>query len=126
MLAPCKFSKENMKFSSDCFVGSGTFFGSAVRVGLPWVRVWCVAMSLKGLAEALNKNEAIRSTILHKGTILQWPSPRLVGVHTFNTMASNEAVMMEVLKIWLPQNPVPKTICIDDCREEVHVENKKC
>ena len=81
-------------------------------------------MSLKGLADALNSNEAIRTTILHKGTILQWPSPRLVGVHTFNTMAANEAVVMEVLKIWLPQTPVPKTICIDTCRDEAHVGNK--
>ena len=83
-------------------------------------------MSLQGLAQALNENEAIRTTILHKGTILQWPSPRLVGVHTFNTLACNEAVVMEVLKIWLPKNPVPKTICIESCREEAHFEKNMC
>ena len=73
---------------------------------------------LDGLAERWDEDASIRSIVLHRGTLLQWPSPQLVGVHTFVTMAINERVLMEVLKIWVPKTSTPKTINIDDARDQ--------
>lgn len=78
-------------------------------------------MGLKGLAQRWNDHESIRSVILHRGTLLQWPTPKQVGVHTFETMAVNERVLMELLAVWLPQTETPKTISIDDIRDEANV-----
>ena len=75
---------------------------------------------LEGLMEAWNADDTVRSLVLHRGSLLQWPKASLVGVHTFETMALNETVLTELLKIWLPQNNTPKTISVDDAREEAN------
>ena len=78
-------------------------------------------MSLEGLASIWAKDDVIRHLLLHKGTLLQWPDPKQVGVHTFETMSLNERVITETLKLWLPQCPTPKTLAIDDARDEASI-----
>lgn len=74
--------------------------------------------SLEGLAEALEANEAIRSMALKTRQVLQWPTPASTGVINFATMAYNFAVMNVTLRVWCPRVSCPKTIPIDETRDE--------
>ena len=81
--------------------------------------------SLKGLCKDLAKDEQVLTHALEKGRILRWSSPKMVGVINFKTLAANYRVVEKTLSVWLPQTDVPKTILIEDAREQVGLE-KKC
>ena len=74
--------------------------------------------SLEGLAAALEGNQAIRSMALKTGQLLQWPSPASTGVINFTTMSYNYAVVHATLSLWCPKVSFPKTIPIDETRDE--------
>eukprot|EP00435_Cladocopium_sp_Y103_P006114 s5325_g1.t5 len=73
---------------------------------------------LKGLCKDLAKDEQILTNALSTGRILRWSAPKMVGVINFTTLAQNYRVVEKLLNIWLPQNEVPKTILIEDAREQ--------
>ncbi len=75
--------------------------------------------SLEGLVKAWADDEHIRSLVLHRKSLLTWPSPKTKGVISFETMNLNAHVLSKVLEIWCPQLAYPKTLCIDDVREQV-------
>lgn len=74
--------------------------------------------SLKGLCKELAKDERVLTHALAKGTIMRWSSPKMVGVINFKTLAENFRVVEKTLRMWLPQTEVPKTILIEDAREQ--------
>ena len=78
--------------------------------------------SLKGLCKDLAKDEQVLTHALEKGRILRWSSPKMVGVINFKTLAANYRVVEKTLSVWLPQTDVPKTILIEDAREQVGLE----
>ena len=75
--------------------------------------------SLDGLAASWESCESIRDKLLLQGKFLSWPSPKTVGVINFESMAQNFTVVMKVLEVWCPQVEYPKTVCIDEMREQV-------
>ena len=100
----------------------------AHQLGLLWLPVANMAAveneevdptrSLEGLANKWNGDEGLRTLLLHKGSLLQWPSPEQKGVVNFDTMRLNSTVLNHVLELWAPQVEVPKTVCIDDMRDQ--------
>lgn len=81
--------------------------------------------NLDGLAKAWADDECVRSLLLHKKSLLSWPSSKKTGVISFETMAQNARVLSKVLEIWCPQMEIPKTLSIDDAREQVRC-SKNC
>ena len=75
-------------------------------------------VSLAGLMEKWNDCDVIRSQVLQKQSLLQWPSLKHVGVINFSTLAHNARVMAKVLEVWCPQLETPKTVWIDHVRDE--------
>ena len=75
--------------------------------------------SLKGLAEEWQSDEIIRDMMLHRKEMLTWPTQKTVGVINFDSMRLNSMVIFKLLSIWVPQVSYPKTVCIDQVREEV-------
>ena len=75
--------------------------------------------SLKGLAEDWQSDEIVRDMLLHRKEMLTWPTQKTVGVINFDSMRLNATVIMKLLSIWVPQVSFPKTVCIDQVREEV-------
>lgn len=67
--------------------------------------------SLEGLAKAWEDDEVIRRFALHneKGTVLTWPSPKHIGVATFETISKNGRIMEALLENWCPQVSAAKT-----------------
>ena len=81
--------------------------------------------NLDGLSKAWADDECVRSLLLHKKSLLSWPSSKKTGVISFETMAQNARVLSKVLEIWCPQMEIPKTLSIDDAREQVRC-SKNC
>ena len=74
--------------------------------------------ALSGLAASWNKSAWIREHVLKTGNILVWPSPQKVGVIDFSTAAYNTRVLTRLLRVWLPQLEVLKTVNIYAARKE--------
>ena len=74
--------------------------------------------ALNGLATSWNKCRWIREHLLKTGNLLQWPSVKQVGVIDFTTAACNTRVLSRLMKVWLPQLQVLKTINIYAARKE--------
>ena len=77
--------------------------------------------SLSGLYKILEHDPAIRGAMLHSGSLLQWPSKAVTGVINFTTLAANYRVICKVLEHWCPKTAVPKTLIIEDVREQVGI-----
>lgn len=75
--------------------------------------------SLEGLVKAWADDEHVRSLLLHKKSLLSWPSPAKKGVISFETMNLNAHVLSKIFEIWCPQLEYPKTLLIDDVRDQV-------
>ena len=75
--------------------------------------------ALSGLAAAWEKCRAIRQAALRNDSVLQWPTPALTGVITFETMTYNSKVLLRLLRLWLPQLDTLKTINVFAARKEV-------
>ena len=75
--------------------------------------------SLKGLCKVLAQDQQVLTHALSSGRIMRWSSPKMVGVINFKTLAANFRVVEKTLRMWLPQTEVPKTILIEDAREQV-------
>ena len=80
-------------------------------------------VSLEGLAALWEKDEVVRTKLLHTGSLLSWPSTKAKGVVTFDSMRLNSAVIEKALDLWLPLNKFPKTVSIDAVRDEDCVAN---
>lgn len=78
--------------------------------------------SLDGLAQAWEDDSLIRTLLLHNGSLLSWPSERMQGVVTFDTMRPKAGVIKHVIRTWCPRVKVPKTLCIDQVRAQDGVE----
>ena len=74
---------------------------------------------LDGLAKKWDADEIIRDRLLRHGSLLAWPNPKMQGVINFSTMAMNYRVIELLLQLWCPQMDQPKTVIIDQVREEV-------
>ena len=75
--------------------------------------------ALSGLCKSLEQDPSIRTRALANGKLLQWDNSKVVGVVNFTSIAKNYRVVEKVLSLWLPQTNVPKTINIEDAREQV-------
>ena len=80
-------------------------------------------LTLEGLAGAWESDQVIRSHALKMGTMLAWPSPKHVGVVTFETISKNARVMDLLLKLWCPQLTSAKTVNVDQLRAEERLPN---
>ncbi len=76
-------------------------------------------VSLEGLANMWQDVEAIRDRVLKEKSLLVWPNPKMTGVINFNTLAMNARVLEVLLQLWCPQLSEPKTVIIDQVRDEV-------
>ena len=75
-------------------------------------------LALDGLATCWEKNKSIRHHMLATGNLMKWPSPTLVGVVNFQTIALNHKVLERTLRLWLKRTDVLKTINIYAARRE--------
>ena len=80
-----------------------------------------VKVDLTGVAEAWEGHEGIRRGVLASSSLLQWLGPKQVGVVTMETLKKNIPVMMEFLKLYLPQVPEGKTCNVEIIKEQVGV-----
>ena len=80
-------------------------------------------LTLEGLAGSWESDQVIRSHALKMGTMLAWPSPKHVGVVTFETISKNARVMDLLLKLWCPQLTSAKTVNVDQLRAEERLPN---
>ena len=74
--------------------------------------------SLEGLAKSWESDDTFRGRLLATGNVLQWPSSKLTGVISFETISLNCKVLEKTLRCWCPQVSSAKTVCIDQVREE--------
>ena len=77
------------------------------------------AVSLEGLANNWQEVESIRDRVLKEKSLLAWPNPKMTGVINFNTLSMNAKVIEVLLQLWCPQLAEPKTVLIDQVRNEV-------
>lgn len=77
--------------------------------------------SLDGLAKMWEDTEILRDRLLGTGSLLTWPDPKLTGVITFHTLSYNAKLIERILQLWCPQVDTPKTVVIDQVREEVGI-----
>lgn len=75
--------------------------------------------SLEGVVAAWADDGHIRSLLLHRKSLLAWPSALKKGVVSFETISLNSQVLSKILEIWCPQLECPKTLVIDDVRDQV-------
>lgn len=80
--------------------------------------------SLAGLYKILEHDSAIRGMMLRSGSLLQWPNKAVTGCVNFTTLSCNYRVICKVLEHWCPKTPVPKTLIIEDVREQVGTGGK--
>ena len=85
-----------------------------------------VKVDLSGVASAWEGNERIRRVVLPSSSLLQWLGPTQVGVITMDTLKKNVPVMMEFLKVYLPQVPEGKTCNVELIKEQVGVGSTPC
>ena len=71
-----------------------------------------------GLAEAWEENQEIRRRCLENKVMIQWLGEKLIGVVTMETLKLNTAVVLELLKIYLPQCPNAKTCDVNKLKEQ--------
>lgn len=74
--------------------------------------------SLAGLGKLWDEDTLLRDRMLQKDSILDFGSTKKMGVISFETMSMNYLVLSHVLSLWLPQCPVPKTVNIEQVRDE--------
>lgn len=74
--------------------------------------------TLDGVGKAWEKDEVVRQKTLKNGALLSWPTKKLTGVITFQTIAHNARVMDILLNLHCPRT-TPKTVNIDKLRAEV-------
>ena len=78
-----------------------------------------VQVDFTELAEVWEQNLNVRRPTLEAGELLSWPDPKKVGVCSLPTMSRNYDVLMDFLKLYLPQAPVGKAPYIDPLKEQV-------
>ena len=81
---------------------------------------------LSNLAEAWDNHSKVRRAVMEHGQLLSWPDPTRVGVVSLPTLSRNFDVVMELLKIYLPQVPSGKTAYVDDLKEQVGFRMTRC
>ena len=74
---------------------------------------------LQGLAKAWENDEVIRHSALKNWQLLKWPTQKLVGVISFETIAYNARVVDYVLRFHCPSTKTPRTVNTELLREEV-------
>ena len=74
--------------------------------------------SQAGLGKLWDEDTLLRDRMLQKDSILDFGSTKKMGVISFETMSMNYLVLSHVLSLWLPQCPVPKTVNIEQVRDE--------
>ena len=75
-------------------------------------------VSLTGFWQLLDADTDLRKHLLTEGTIFRWPSKKVVGITTFDTVGCNVEVLKSLLSIWLPQMKEAKTIYIEHAKVE--------
>ena len=65
-----------------------------------------------------NTDETVRTILLHKGTLLSWPTSESKGAVNFDSMRLNTSVLTPLLQVRLPQHTSARTVMIDDVREQ--------
>ena len=73
---------------------------------------------LAGLAGLWEQDEVLRRHLLSSNSLLAWPTKKLVGVISFETMASNTRVLQILLGLWCPTVPAAQTVRIDNVRDQ--------
>lgn len=76
---------------------------------------------LEGLADRWDSITELRRRVIKEKCLLKWPSPKLVGVQSLETLRENVDIMAPLLEIWCPQKPTPKTIRVDDAKAEAPI-----
>lgn len=74
--------------------------------------------NLVGLAESWEGAADVRQRLLSTHSLLAWPSPKLTGVISFDTMSMNYKVLSLLIDVWCSQHATPKSVNIDQVREE--------
>lgn len=81
--------------------------------------------SLDGLAKMWEDTEILRDRLLGTGSLLTWPEKKLTGVITFHTLSYNARLIERVLQLWCPQVETPKTVVIEQVREQVGISGER-
>ncbi len=76
---------------------------------------------LEGLADEWDSTKQLRKRVLKEKCVLKWPSPKMVGVLSLETLRENVDIMAPLLEMWCPQKPSPKTIRMDDAKIEAPI-----
>lgn len=80
------------------------------------------SMSLDGLSKVLAQDEVLRSKLLKDDTLIAWPSPQLVGVHSNrDAQRLNSHLLKVVADYWCPQWDTPAMIPVDDAKWEASI-----
>ena len=79
-----------------------------------------------GLAEALGNAKVPRERILNTGTLLQWPSPKTVGVIGSKALRKNKCVMLAVASVLCPQSKERLGLTVQPLKKEACMTNKSC
>ena len=73
---------------------------------------------LEGLAKAWEKNDQLRSDALDSRSLVQWPSPSLVGIISMKALMLNVDLLYEAARIWAPTKSKPKTLPVEWVKKE--------
>lgn len=83
-------------------------------------------LSLCGLGVSLEKDEEIRADALEYKRLLRWYSVKATGLINMRNMALNSAVLLHVIKIWVPQlTDKLKTVNLDQMKAEARAGSCK-
>ena len=74
--------------------------------------------TLVGLGVQWEKDEVIRQNTLKNNSLLVWPTPKMTGVISFETVAMNARVLDYLLRLHCPLLSPAKTVNIDHVRSE--------
>ena len=74
--------------------------------------------SLEGLAEALEDAKVVRELLLTTGSMFAWPTPKLTGLISFETLAQNSKSISILIDLWCPQASTAMTILAPQAREQ--------
>ena len=103
-----------------CFAGlSSTKYLRAIcqplgSTRLLWIQTVLDSMSLEGLAKVFSNDEMLRERVLTTGSLISWPSPKLVGVcKNKDALRLNSYILQLVADNWCLQWTSPAMIPSD-------------
>jgi len=98
------------------------FFSAARRlvavVGFAYAMGGDTKPSLEGLSEKWDDTKRVRRKVTARKELLEWPSPKQVGVMSLEALVSNRDLLQCLIDHWCAQTSKPKTVNVNDLKRE--------